>query len=67
MRLLLAFLPALACAGLMYGCIRMMLPHRKTDVPDPEVTTLRIHVAELERRLEDLEVDGRSAPAQQER
>lgn len=66
MRLVLAFLPALACAGLMYGCIRMMLPHRKAEVPDPEMTTLRLRVAELEQRLENLQPEGRSAPAEQE-
>ena len=66
MRFVLAFLPALACAGLMYGCIRMMLPHRKAEVPDPETTTLLLRVAELEQRLEHLQLAARSAPAQPE-
>lgn len=66
MRFVLAFLPALACAGLMYGCIRMMLPHRKAEVPDPDAATLRLRVAELEQRLEHPQLETRSAPARQE-
>ena len=39
MRYLLAFLPALACAGLMYGCIRMMMTgsHRSSSAETPEL------------------------------
>ncbi len=66
MRFALAFLPALACAGLMFGCIRMMLPHRKTEMPDPDAAMLRLRVAELEQRLHHLELEGRSVPAEQE-
>lgn len=54
MRYVLAFLPALACAGLMYGCIRMMMPRRKTEIPDPKDAELLLRIAELEQRLERL-------------
>jgi hypothetical protein len=64
MRFVFAFLPALVCAGLMYGCIRMMLPHRKNEISDAEAATLRLQVGELEQRIERLELEGRSAPAE---
>lgn len=66
MRLVLAFLPALACAGLMYGCMRMMMPHNKADTPDTEEAELRLRVAELEQRIEHLQLEGRSVPAERE-
>ena len=66
MRFVVAFLPALACAGLMYGCIRMMLPHRKADMPDTGDAELRLRVAELEQRVEHLQLEGRSSAAEQE-
>jgi hypothetical protein len=50
----------------MYGCIRMMLPHRKNEISDPDEATLRLRVAELEQRVEHLQLEGRSAPAEQE-
>ncbi len=64
MRFVFAFLPALGCVGLMYGCIRMMLPHGKTEIPDPEAATLRLRVAPLEKRLHHLELEGRSVLAE---
>lgn len=64
MRFVFAFLPALVCVGLLYGCIRMMLPHRKTEISNPEAAALRLRVAELEKRLHHLELEGRSASAE---
>ena len=60
MRDLLAFLPALACAGLMYGCIRMMMmsgSHRSGSRERPE---LEARVKELEQELQQLR-DERAA------
>ena len=66
MRLFLTFLPALACAGLMFGCIRMMLPHRKDEMPDPATVELQLRVAELEQRLEQSQSEARSDPSHQD-
>jgi len=66
MRFILAFLPALACVGLMYGCIRMMLPRGKADSPAPPEEELRLRVAELEQRVEHLQLERRPLPAEQE-
>ncbi len=66
MRFVFAFLPALACVGLMYGCIRMMLPRGKTDTPTTQEEELRLRVAELEQRVEHLQLERRPVPAEQE-
>ena len=64
MRFVLASLPALACAALMFGCIRMMVPHRKGETSDPETAELRLRVTELERRLEQLQPEAPPASSQ---
>jgi hypothetical protein len=60
MRYLLAFLPALACVGLMYGCIRMMMSGSHgagaSQTPDLEA---RVH--ELEQELEQLRAERGAA------
>jgi hypothetical protein len=60
MRYLLAFLPALACAGLMYGCVRMMLSgsHRSGSGETPE---LEARVRKLEQELEHLRAERTAA------
>ena len=60
MRYLLSFLPALACAGLMYGCVRMMLSgsHRSGSSETPE---LEARVQELEQELEHLRAERGAA------
>ena len=56
MRTLLAYLPAIACGGMMFFCIRMMMGGRskgeaaegpKTASTSPELTRLREEVARL--------------------
>lgn len=65
MRYALAFLPVLACAGLMYGCIRMMMSGSRgadaSRTPD-----LEARVQELERELGRLraERDDADRPVQ---
>ena len=51
MRYLLSFLPALACAGLMYGCVKMMMSgsHRSGSSETPK---LEARVKELEQEVE---------------
>jgi len=44
-----AFLPALACAGLMFGCIKMM--SRSHGAGSPEPPGLEARVRELEDEL----------------
>jgi len=60
MRYLLAFLPALACVGLMYGCIRMMMSgsHGPTASRTPDLEA-RVH--ELEQGLEQLRAERGAA------
>ena len=62
MRLLLTYLPALACAGAMVLCVRMMRGHGAGEKP-PEVH----RVAELEeenaRLREELALSSRGQPA----
>jgi hypothetical protein len=60
MRYLLAFLPALACAGLMYGCMRMMMSgsHRSGSGETPE---LEARVQELEQELQQLRAEREGA------
>ena len=50
MRYVLGLLPALACAGLMYGCMKMMMSgsHRSGSSETPE---LEARVRELEDEL----------------
>ena len=62
MRYVLTFLPALACVGLMYGCVRMMMSgsHRPGS---GETHELEARVKELEdeveqRRAERTATDG---------
>ena len=56
MRYVLAFLPALACVGLMYGCVRMMMSgsHRSGSSATPK---LEARVRELESELERLRAE----------
>ena len=56
MRYVVAFLPALACVGLMYGCMRMMTSgsHHSASGATPE---LEARVRELERELERLRAE----------
>ena len=56
MRYVLAFLPALACVGLMYGCMKMMMSgsHRSGSSETPE---LEARVRELESELERLRAE----------
>lgn len=51
MEILIAYLPALACAGAMVVCVRMMGQHRQSpdDAAQQELSELRRRVAELER------------------
>jgi hypothetical protein len=58
MRYVWAFLPALACVGLMYGCMRMMTSgsHRSGSGETPE---LEARVRELESELERLRAERR--------
>lgn len=60
MRYLLAFLPALACVGLMYGCIRMMMPGSHRAAPS-ETPNLEARVQELEGEIERLRAQSRDA------
>ena len=55
----MAFLPALACAGLMFGCIKMM--SRSHGASSPETPGLEARVRELEEELARLRA-GRDAP-----
>ena len=55
----MAFLPALACAGLMFGCIKMM--SRSHGAGSPETPGLEARVRELEEELARLRA-GRDAP-----
>ena len=48
MRVSLSFLPALACAGLMVGCVRMM-GRGRTDRTKDETSEIRELRAEVER------------------
>jgi hypothetical protein len=63
MRYVLASLPALACLGLMYGCMRMMMSgsHRSGSRDTPERgARVRERESELERlRAERGDVDRR--------
>ena len=55
MKLLLSFLPVLACIGLMYGCIKMMSRSHAigaTGTPD-----LEVRVSELEQELAGLRAE----------
>lgn len=56
MRLLLSFLPAFACAGLMFACMRMMgAGHRDRTENDTasEIAELRAEVARLRAERAD--------------
>ena len=62
MRYVLAFLPALACVGLMYGCMRMMVSgsHRSDSGETPEVEArFRELESELERLREERDAADR--------
>lgn len=56
MRYVLAFLPALACGGLMYGCVRMMMSgsRRSGSSDTPE---LEARIRELESELDRLRAE----------
>jgi len=60
MRYVLAFLPALACVVLMYGCVKMMMSgeHRSGSSEAPE---LEARVRELESELDRLRAEGDTA------
>lgn len=60
MRYVLAFLPALACVGLMYGCMRMMMSgsHHSSTSESPE---LEARVRELEDELGRLRAERGAA------
>jgi hypothetical protein len=53
MRYVVAFLPALACVGLMYGCVRMMM-RGSHDSDSRETSELEGRVRELESEVERL-------------
>ena len=59
MRYLLAFLPALVCAGLMYGCMKMMSRSHGEDASLP--ADLESRVLELEQELEQLRAQSERA------
>ena len=61
MRYLLSFLPALACAGLMYGCVRMMMMSGSHRSGSAETQELEARVKELEQELEHRRAGGSPA------
>lgn len=60
MRYVWTFLPAVACAGLMYGCVRMMMSGSHRSGSD-ETQELEARVKELERELEHRRAGGSRA------
>ncbi len=63
MRYLLGFLPALACAGMMFVCFRMMFGGRKTEQPERPATAKE--VAQLRKEVARLKAARSAEPAEQ--